>query len=448
MKVLLLKPKFENIFTRLSLIKTEPLELEYMAAICDNLGAEYQICDMTLKKQNFMKSVESFQPDIIAITANFVHIEAIKQYLKQIENISPKIKIIVGGPHPEVRPEEFFIHGVDVIVYSGGFKAFENILKNKNSEDIKGIYYFQNSKWIKNDREFFECEKLPFPDRSHFYKNIKEYNYITMKPCAILKASYSCPHKCNYCFSTLLNGGRYACREPENVVEEIKNINCDNIWIVDDTFYVDRKKLENFIDLIKENNIQKIFSLYYRADFIANNPDIMLELSKIGVKMCAVGLEVIDNETLKKYEKKSSVNLILKALEVLKACNITCIGLFMIDIDCDKDYFKKLYKFIEKHDLSLSTVSILTPMSGTFQYEKYKDRIITNDYRKWDFIHLIINPSKMSRFEFYKEYYKLHVKLVLLNLKARNLSLPEILKSVISETLRGWFEAFKSLGGR
>lgn len=448
MKVLLVKPEFKNIFTKLSLIKTEPLELEYMMAICDNLGVESRICDMTLKKQNFMKSVKSFQPDIIAMTANFVHIEAIKQYLKQIEYINPRIKIIIGGPHAEVKPEDFFLSGIDVIVYSGGFKAFENILRNKNSEDIKGIYYFQNSKWIKNEREFFDCAKLPFPNRRHFYENIKEYNYITMKPCAIVKASYSCPHKCNYCFATLLNGGMYACRSPENVVEEIKNINCDNIWIVDDTFYVDRTKLEHFIDLIKENNIQKKFSLYYRADFIANNPDIMLELAKIGVKMCAVGLEVIDDEILKKYEKKSSVNLILKALEILKTCNITCIGLFMIDIDCDKDYFKKLYKFIAKHNLSLSTISILTPMPGTFQYEKYKDRIITSDYRKWDFIHLIINPSKMSRFEFYKEYYKLHIKLIFLNLKTRSLPPSQILRSIMSETFIGQIGASKSLGGK
>ena len=251
-----------------------------------------------------------------------------------------------------------------------------------------------------------------------------------MKPCAIVKTSYSCPHNCNYCFSTLLNGGKYACREPQNVVEELKNINCENIWIVDDTFYVDKNKLDEFIKLVKEENLNKKFSLYFRADFIANNPEYMKKLSEIGVVMCAVGLEVIDDEVLEKYNKKSSVNIILRALDVLKENNIACIGLFMIDIDADRSYFKKLYDFIKKHELYLSTISILTPMPKTEQYDKYKDRIFTYDYRKWDFVHLTIEPTNMSKFTFYLEFYKLYVKLAMLIVKNKALSAKYIFSAI------------------
>jgi len=448
MKVLLIKPRFENVFTKLSVITTEPLELEYIVAICDRNNVESEICDMTLNRHSVTKSVKSFKPNIVGITANFVHIDVIRKYVKQIKNINPDIKVVIGGPHAEVKPDEFFFDGVDVITYSCGFKAFESIIKNDKLDDVKGIYYFQNSKWMQNERELFDVSKLPFPNRAHFYQNIKQYKYVTMQPCAIVKTSYSCPHNCNYCFSTLLNNGKYICRDPKDVVEEIKNINCDNIWIVDDTFYVDKNKLNEFISLIKAENIQKSYSLYYRADFIANNPDLMRKLADIGVKMCAVGLEVIDDELLEKYDKMSSVNLIQKALDVLKECKITSIGLFMIDIDAEIDYFKKLYKFIEKNELYLSTISILTPMPGTKQYEEYKERIITiMDYKKWDFVHLIINPTKMSRFTFYKEYYYLYYNLAKLNLKAKILS-PAYVKSAIAATIDFWFDALKNLGGR
>ncbi|MCL2873383.1 MAG: cobalamin-dependent protein [Defluviitaleaceae bacterium] len=449
MKALLIKPKFENVFTRLSLITTEPLELEYMVSICDRNNVESEICDMTLKKHSVARSVKRFKPDIVGITANFIHIDTVKKYVKQIKKINPNIKVILGGSHAEVKPEDFFFDGIDIVTYSGGFKAFENIIKYENIDlkDIKGIYYLKNSEWVQNEREAFDISDLPFPNRNHFYKNIKKYKYVNLKPCAIVKASYSCPQNCNYCFSTLLNNGKYICREPKNVVEEIKNINCENIWIVDDTFYVDKNKLKVFIDLIKKENIQKNYSLYYRVDFIANNPEIMQELAGIGVKMCAVGLEVIDDEVLKNYNKGTNVTLILKALEVLKKCNITCIGLLMIDIDAEKDYFEKLYKFIEKHELYLSTVSVLTPMPGTEQYEKYKDRFITSDYKKWDFVHLVISPRKMSNFTFYKEFYKLYFKLGKLILKAKVLS-PVYLKSAMIATANFWFEAIKSLGGK
>ncbi|MDE6530950.1 MAG: hypothetical protein K2K96_09290, partial [Lachnospiraceae bacterium] len=144
------------------------------------------------------------------------------------------------------------------------------------------------------------------------------------------------------------------------------------------------------------------------------------------------------------YEKDSSVEIILSAIRILKECNITCIGLFMIDIDAEKSYFKKLYEFIKKYELYLSTISILTPMPGTLQYEKYKDRIVTNDYRKWDFVHLTINPSKMSRATFYFEFYKLYVKQAMLTLRKRILPF-HYLGAAINASLEYWVEVVKGL---
>ena len=85
----------------------------------------------------------------------------------------------------------------------------------------------------------------------------------------------------------------------------------------------------------------------------------MKRLAEIGVTMCAVGLEVIDDEILNKYNKKTNVHIIQRALEVLKEAKISCIALLMIDIGADKSYFKKLYNFIRQHELYLATISVL-----------------------------------------------------------------------------------------
>lgn len=445
MKVLLIKPAFQNVFSKLSLIVTEPLELEYMTAICKRQGVESRICDFSVGHVSLKRLLRRFRPDLVAMTANFVHIVSVKKYVRIIKDCNPDILTVVGGPHAEVMPEDFQFEGIDVIIHSGGFQPFERLISDRDADlgDIRGICYYRRGTWHQNDREQFRIAGLPFPNREHLYRNLKKYRYVTMRPCAILKASYSCPHHCNYCFSTLLNGGQYLCREPENVVEEIKTIRCDDIWIVDDTFYVDLNKLDRFIELLKKEKIRKNYSLYFRADFIAAHPEHMKKLAEVGVSMCAVGLEVIDDEVLEKYEKNSSVAVILKAIQVLRECQITCIGLFMIDIDAEKSYFKKLYDFIRKQGLYLSTISVLTPMPGTLQYEKYKDRIITDDYRKWDFVHLTILPSRMSSTVFYFEFYKLYVKLAALILRKKILPL-RYLGSAVSASLEYWREVFKS----
>ena len=320
----------------------------------------------------------------------------------------------------------------------GGIMLFKEHKKHQS------YCYQREGAWYKNERELFDVAELPFPDRSHFERYKEKYKYVTMNPCATLKTSYSCPNQCNYCFSTLLNGGKYLCREPRDVIEEIKTIPCENIWIVDDTFYVNTAKLEEFAALLKEEKIEKKYSLYFRADFIANHPEHMKMLADVGVTMCAVGLEVIEDEVLEKYNKKSSVSLILEAIRVLKECQIECIGLFMVDIDAEKSYFKKLYEFIKKHELYLSTISILTPMPGTGQYEKYKDRIMTDDYRKWDFVHLTIEPTKMSKLTFCSKFYWLYVKLACLIFKKKVLS-AHYIRAAVSASVDYWAGAIKSI---
>ena len=121
MKVLLLKPEFKNAFTKLSLIRTEPLELEYMSAICKRHGVESQICDLTVDGNSLKKALLEFSPDLVAITANFVHIYAVQKYVKQIKAYNSSVLTVVGGPHAEVKPEDFYFDGVDVVCHSGGY---------------------------------------------------------------------------------------------------------------------------------------------------------------------------------------------------------------------------------------------------------------------------------------------------------------------------------------
>ena len=194
MRVLLIKPEFKNVFTKLSLITTEPLELEYMSAICKNNNVDVKICDLTIRGKSLKYMLKNFKPNIVAITANFVHIYSVKKYVKIIKKFDSSIVTIVGGPHAEVMPEDFQFEGVDIISSSGGFKPFETIITSKgkiNYQNIKGISYCKENKWYKNEKETFDVTTLPFPDRTHFYQNIKKYKYVTMKPCAIIKTSYS-----------------------------------------------------------------------------------------------------------------------------------------------------------------------------------------------------------------------------------------------------------------
>ena len=48
---------------------------------------------------------------------------------------------------------------------------------------------------------------------------------------------------------------------------------------------------------------------------------------------------------------------------------------------------------------------MLTPLPGTDFYEEIKDRLLTNDYDFFDFIHTLL-PTDLPLDKFYVEYYQ------------------------------------------
>jgi radical SAM superfamily enzyme YgiQ (UPF0313 family) len=210
-----------------------------------------------------------------------------------------------------------------------------------------------------------------------------------------------------------MNSGKYVCRDIKDVVNEIENIKSDNIYIVDDDFLFNTDRLNEFISLINERNINKKYICYGRADFIAENEELMEDFKNIGLYYVLVGLETIDNNTLIDYNKKSSVNNNIKSIEICNKLGINIMGMFIIGLDYTAKDFKNLYKWIKSHYLKHVAISIYTPEMGLESYNTYKDRLITDNPSHWDYLHLVVKPNKMSEKRYYFNYYKLLIKLFL-----------------------------------
>ena len=68
MKILLVRPKPQNLFAKLKTVRFEPLELEYLAAVANELNFNYRIYDGLLERQPFSSFLKDNQPDVVAIT--------------------------------------------------------------------------------------------------------------------------------------------------------------------------------------------------------------------------------------------------------------------------------------------------------------------------------------------------------------------------------------------
>lgn len=418
--ILLIHPEISRTkYNFVGIIENECLELEYIEAILKEKGHKVYLYDGQVEKRPVTIKIKECNPDIVYVCGRTRQENFMLEYCETAKRDNENTITIIGGLHAQLCYERMYKDYVDYILTTFDIYKILDIIdyhfssKEVNLDNIEGICYKKDNSWIKNKQCAFDINKLTLPDRTYFYEHPKNYRYLELEHSAWVRTAYCCPYRCKFCHRNKMNMGQYVCRDIKDVVEEIANIKSDNIYIVDDDFLFNKDRLNEFIRLIKEKNINKKYICYGRSDFIAENEALMKRLKEIGLYYVLVGLEAIDDRKLKDYNKKSSVYNNVRSIKICNDLNINIMGMFIIDLDYTTKDFKNLYKWIKNHSLKHVAVSIFTPEMKTETYDMYKDRIITNNPSHWDYLHLVAKPTKMSVKRYYFNYYKLLIKLFL-----------------------------------
>lgn len=370
MNIMLIRPKpHKDTIGLQSVMICEPLELMELAAVLMNNGHKVTIVDMIIERQPVSVFIKRNNPDIVGITGYISHIGCMKEYAKRIKHINPTIKIAVGGVHATVCPSDFVDPNIDIVCQS----EFE-------------FYTFCGCE--------NQTKQLPF--RGLPKKYTESYYYLFQNKCALIKTSYGCPYKCNFCFCKEITS--YFARPINDVIQELLTIIQEEVYIVDDDFLFNAVRLKEFIEEIKKHNIKKRFLVYGRADFIAEHESLIEELSHIGLSAVIVGVEAASQEELDSYNKKSNMNHNISAIRILQKYHIECYATVILGIDWDKSHFERLYQFIKANRLVFVNLQPFTPMPGTDYFKLYKDQLIIpyEESEKWDMAHLVVRPDKIS----------------------------------------------------
>ena len=403
MKIVLFRPRpHKETIGLQNVMICEPLELEYISANVEPLGHKTVIVDMILEKRPVSYFLEKHRPDIVGITGYISHVNIIKDYAKQVKAYDPSIKVIVGGVHAEVNPQDFEDPAIDYIIRANGLRTFVSILEGVEHPEQKqkpdGVYQKDGQCPMKETSFSYR-----FPDRDKVKKYRKYYYYMFHRNCSLIKTSFGCPYNCRFCFCRQVTDDQYFARELEDIVEELKTIPETEIYIVDDDFLFDAKRLMKFCDMLEKYKIHKKYLVYGRADFIAANEPVIRRLKKVGLRAVIVGLESCSSNDLENYNKRTQVATNEQAVRILQKYDVECYGTFILGLDWTWADFCALGRWIKKLGLIFVNLQPLTPLRGTELYEQYrKDFIIREDeYEKWDLAHLVVKPPKISVRKYY-----------------------------------------------
>lgn len=441
MNILLIRPKpHKDTLGLQNLMICEPLELEYLSSNAEALGHKVRIIDMILEKKPVSYFVQKYNPDVVGITGYISHVNVIKGYAREIKACNSEIKVLVGGVHAEVNPEDYECRYIDCIIRANGIRTFLEILdrlEKKQRIQNHPCVYGRNSPKPEKETDF----PYLFPDRKKVDRYRSRYYYMFHRNCSLIKTSFGCPYNCKFCFCRKITDGKYFCRDLDNLIEELKGIREKEIYIVDDDFLVDRDRIFAFCKRLKQERIDKKYLIYGRADFIAENEAAIKAFKSVGLRAVIVGLESCDGRQLASYNKRTDVAINERAVRILQKYDVECYGTFITGLDWDRKDFMALYRWIKKLGLVFVNLQPLTPLRGTELYEQYKkDFIIREDeYEKWDLAHLVVRPSKISVRKYYYYTMLLYYKITVNPKSARYM----IRRYGLRDTVKLSFGAFK-----
>ncbi len=403
MKVLLVKPNPPKQCINLqSFMICEPLELEYCAALLNELQCSSTVVDLVIDK-DFRKALNGDDYGVVAFTAYQIHIGVVKEYARIVKEKDKNILTLVGGVQAEVVPESFDDENVDVVL-TGGMAAFKEVIlaakEGKDGETLKALGRTPKAKAF----------DFPHPDRSKTARYREWYNYIYHDRCATIKTSFGCQYACDFCFCARVE--RYGERPLDDVLDELQSIEEENVFIVDDNFLSRKERALEFARLVRERGIKKTYIAFGRADFIANNEEVVKALAEVGFDAFFVGIESFKTDELNDYNKRTSVETNNAAVRTLEKYGLQCYSGLIVGYDWKKEDFDALIEYLNSFEHPMVNIQPITPIKGTPYYEKNKQFLTVDEerYEYFDMAHAVMRPQYMSLRRFYYHILRAYLK--------------------------------------
>ncbi len=278
--------------------------------------------------------------DVAGITAMTFTLIDVVQTCRVIRQVRPSAKIVLGGPHVHLYPNETLSRPeVDFLIQGEGEIAFAELLDKLHQPelwpDIKGLVYLDgDGKMIDNGiaPSTKDLDNLGFPARHKV--DVKLYTSLLGRDDVIttMFTSRGCPYRCTFCdrpYSPVISGFRWrSARHVADEMEECVRLGINEAFIYDDTFTVRKDRV---LELCNEIGKRKIkFRWDVRAHVNTIEPGLLRAMAAAGCDRIHYGVESGNDRMLKVIKKNSTVERIKNAFRWTQEAGMETLAYFII----------------------------------------------------------------------------------------------------------------------
>lgn len=382
MKITIIAPPF-GARTGAEILPIAPPVLAYMAALTHRIKPDIEIDLIDTNR-------EDIDPD--AINTDIACITVLTPLAPWAYNLADRlrgrgIKVIMGGWHASVLPEEAKAHA-DSVVIGEAEAVWDGVLCDAEKGELKPFYH-GHAVYLNN---------LPHPETGLLKSRYQFGSFFTQR---------GCPHNCSFCSIKRFYGPKVRMRPIGDVVGEIVRspyrlfINADdNVWGTD---------IDRAIELFREMSISCKNKWWFgSADLLSVQRERGNELLKwaraSNMMSVMIGWESSNPATLDEYgamTKQGSCGR--DAIKKIKDHGIDVIAYIILGgrKDTPED-FERALELCDDLGIAAHPV-LLHPLPGTRLYEEYEKYLYKDmDWSYYDGGYAVFHHDKMPR-EFREE---------------------------------------------
>lgn len=368
-----------------------PLNLPYIAALTPK-HYDIEVIDENIEPFTYKDA------DIVGITA---YTSSVTRGYEIARTYREKgIPTIMGGIHVSMLPDEALEY-CDTVVIGEAEGVWAKVLEDFEAGKLQQRY---QGEWI-------DLYDLPIPRRDILRSNFYKWGSI--------QTSRGCPLNCSFCSVTAFNGKRFRRRSLDDIIEELSQIPQKFVMLTDDNIIghseEDKAWAKSFFTRVRKEGIKKYFFAQSSIQF-GEDEELIKLAAKAGMKVLFVGIESINPDSLKSYNKSLNLKRLLndkyfEHISNIRKGGIAVLGAFLLGNDDDTiPSFDSTLRFIRTAHIDIIQVTKPTPLPGTTFWNQLADegRILKTDFpRDWEEYRLtkmVYKPAKMTIEDVYEGF--------------------------------------------
>ena len=346
---------------------------------------------------------EVFAPDDINQEVDLVGITVLTELALRAYHIGDTyrrkgVKVVMGGIHPTVLPDEALEHA-DAVVVGEAEGVWPRLVSEAASGQMQRIY---------RAGKMTDLQGLPKPRRDLLPGSRAQG--VTPVPIGV-ETSRGCPYDCEFCCIGQTLGQQYRVRPVQEVIAEIASIDSPHIFFVDDALGLNRKVAKKLftemIPLRRRWLAQGTVSL-------AEDLELLRLMERAGCLGLLIGFESVQKGTQREVNKIKNLKIdFYEAMRRFHGEGFGILGSFVFGFDYEnKDVFEQTLEFIMRGRMDVVQLRILTPYPGTRLYKRLlsEGRLLVPDWwlRGYPPDTLLFQPQGMTADELIGGYARLN----------------------------------------